>query len=70
MPKLPQPIIEVAWRHTGEVGKIHYRAKRPDGSPRHLIAREGEALYALLEQHLAAIGYTGPRSSQEEDAEH
>jgi hypothetical protein len=32
MPKLPQPLIEVAWKHTGEKGKIHYRARRPDGS--------------------------------------
>ena len=35
MPKLSQPIIEVAWRHAGEAGKIHYRAKRPDGTNRH-----------------------------------
>ncbi|GAA1640534.1 hypothetical protein GCM10009744_32970 [Kribbella alba] len=70
MPKLPQPIIEVAWRHAGEVGKIHYRAKRADGSPRHLIARQGEALYELLEQHLAAIGYAGPRTAAEEGSEH
>ena len=70
MPKLNQPIIEVAWRHTGEVGKIHYRAKRADGSNRHLIAKEGEALYALLEQHLQAIGYTGPKNKTEESQEH
>ena len=70
MPKLQQPIIEVAWRHTGEEGKIHYRAKRPDGSDRHLIARQGEALYELLEQHLAAIGYTGPKSAGERSEEH
>ena len=70
MPKLPQPIIEVAWRHSGEVGKIHYRAKRPDGSNRHLIVREGEALYELLEQHLKAIDYSGPKSSAEGTSEH
>jgi hypothetical protein len=70
VPKLQQPIIEVAWRHTGEEGKIHYRAKRPDGSDRHLIARQGEALYELLEQHLAAIGYTGPKSAGERSGEH
>lgn len=52
--KLPVPIIEVAWRHVGEEGKIHYRAKRPDGTNRRLIAREGDGLYELLEQHLAA----------------
>ena len=70
MPKLPQPIIEVAWRHSAEQGKIHYRAKRPDGSNRHLVAREGEALYDLLESHLQAIGYTGPKSAAEESVEH
>lgn len=70
MPKLNQPIIEVAWRHTGETGKIHYRAKRPDGSNRHLIAREGEALYVLVESHLQAIGYTGPKSASEASNEH
>jgi hypothetical protein len=70
VPKLQQPIIEVAWRHTGEEGKIHYRAMRPDGSDRHLIARQGEALYELLEQHLAAIGYTGPKSAGERSEEH
>lgn len=70
MPKLPQPVIEVAWRHTGETGKIHYRAKRPDGSNRHLIAREGEALYKLLDQHLLSLGYTGPKSAAEESQEH
>jgi len=58
MPKLPQPIIEVAWRQAGEENKIHYRARRPDGSPRRLLARQGDGLYDLLEQHLAAIGYT------------
>ena len=70
MPKLPQPIIEVAWRHSVEQGKIHYRAKRPDGSNRHLIAREGEALYALLESHLQALGYAGPKSAAEGSDEH
>lgn len=70
MPKLPQPIIEVAWRHSGEAGKIHYRAKRADGTNRHLITREGEALYDLLEQHLQAIGYSGPRSADEATEEH
>ena len=60
MPRLPHGVIEVAWRHTGETGKIHYRARRADGTTRHLIAREGDALYAVLDEHLLAIGYTGP----------
>lgn len=70
MPKLPQPLLEVAWRHRGETGKIHYRMRRPDGSTRHLITREGDALYEVLEQHLSAIGYTGPRTAAEEATEH
>ncbi|KRE40263.1 hypothetical protein [Knoellia sp. Soil729] len=70
MPKLPQPLLEVAWRHTGEAGKIHYRVRRPDGSSRHLITRQGDALYEVLEQHLAAIGYTGPKTSSEAADEH
>ena len=70
MPKLPQPLIEVAWRHSGEVGKIHYRAKRPDGTNRHLIARDGDALYELLEEHFRAIAYTGPKSTAEGSGEH
>ncbi len=70
MPKLPQPLLEVAWRHTGEQGKIHYRVRKPDGSTRHLIARDGEALYEVLEAHLAAIGYTGPKSTAEGSDEH
>ena len=70
MPKLPQPVIEVAWRQTGETGRIHYRAIRPDGTQRRLIAKEGEGLYDLLELHLAAIGYTGPKSAPEGETEH
>src|SRR5438874_938841 len=56
MPKLSQPIIEVAWRHSGEAGKIHYRAKRPDGTNRHLIARQRDALWARLTEHFHAAG--------------
>lgn len=70
MPKLSQPILEVAWRHRGETGKIHYRLRRPDAPTRHLITRDGEALFEVLEQHLAAIGYTGPKSAAEDATEH
>lgn len=70
MPKLPQPLIEVAWRHTGEEGKIHYRAKRPDGTNRHLVARQGDGLYELIELHFAEMGYAGPRSADEGSGEH
>lgn len=66
MPKLPTPVIEVAWRHVGEEDKIHYRARKADGSPRHLLAREGDPLYAVLDEHLLALGYTGPASGDPE----
>lgn len=64
MPRLPHPVIEVAWRHSGEEGKLHYRAKRADGTSRHPIAQEGEALYDLLNGHLLALGCTGPKSAE------
>ena len=70
MPKLPQPLLEVAWKHTGEEGKLHYRMRRPDGSTCHLIAHEGETQCEVLEQHLAAIGYTGPKSDEDAGQEH
>jgi len=68
MPQLPQPIISTAWRYKNEPTKIHYRAYWPDVKPRHLIAREGEALYKVLDAQLQALGYIGPASA-EEDAE-
>ena len=71
MPKLPQPLLEGAWRHTGEQGKIHYRVRKPDGSTRHLIARDGEALYEVLERHLGRLATParsrppkGPKSTE------
>lgn len=70
MPKLTQPVIEVAWRQKGETGRIHYRALRAGGTQRRLIAKEGEGLSELLDQHLLAIGYTGPASAAEGNAEH
>jgi hypothetical protein len=70
MPKLPQPVIEVAWRQTGETGRIHYRALRADGTQRRLIAKEGEGLYDLLDQHLLALDHTGPASAAEAESEH
>lgn len=65
MPHLPQPIISTAWRYKNEPAKIHYRAYWPDGQPRRLVTREGEALYGVLDAHLQALSYTGPASGQE-----
>jgi hypothetical protein len=44
--------------------------RRPDGSTCHLIAHEGETQCEVLEQHLAAIGYTGPKSDEDAGQEH
>jgi hypothetical protein len=64
MPKLPQPTIEVAWRHSGEEGKIHYGARRPDGSSRH-CSREMEkpsTRFSPSTSRLSAIPGRGPRA--------
>lgn len=65
MPVMKTPVITKAWRHKGEAGRIHYIARRPDGTTRHLYVDESNALYAVLEDHLAAVGYTGPASASE-----
>lgn len=65
MPVMKTPVITKAWRHKGEAGRIHYIAKRADGSTRHLYVNEDNALYEILEDHLAAIGYAGPASAEE-----
>jgi hypothetical protein len=50
----------------GEQDRIHYIAKRADGQDRHLVAKSDSALYKVLDEHLLAIGYTGPHSDGEE----
>lgn len=66
MPKLNGTVqIAKAWRHTGETGKIHYIVTTHDEGERHLIERDGTALYRLLEAALLAQGYTGPKSAEE-----
>lgn len=54
-----------AWRQKNEADRIHYIAKRADGSDRRLYADAGSALYALLDEHLLAMGYAGPQSDDE-----
>lgn len=66
VPHLPQPLLSTAWRYKNEPTKIHYRAYWPDGKSRHLLTREGEALYRLLDEHLIAIGYAAPASAAED----
>jgi hypothetical protein len=60
---MPHLNIEItkAWRHRNEIGRIHYTWRPPEGGVRHLIADEGSAMYGVLEAHLAAQDYTGPR---------
>ena len=65
MPHIKEPVILRAWRHRGEQGKIHYMARRADGKERHLVAKEGSALYDVLDSHLLAIGYQGPGTTSE-----
>jgi hypothetical protein len=66
MPSITQQIIVRAWRMKGEQDRIHYIAKRADGQDRHLVAKSDSALYKVLDEHLLAIGYTGPHSDGEE----
>lgn len=65
MPTLNAKVITKAWRHADETGKIHYIAVNSDGKTNHLIAREGQRLYDVLDEQLRAIGYTGPKSNDE-----
>lgn len=68
-PHLQSPVLLRAWRMNGETGKIHYMAKRADGTERHLVAKSDHALYEVLDSHLLAQGYTGPKSGQADEAE-
>lgn len=58
--------ITRAWRHANEEGRIHYTIQRSGGMVRHLFCIRGTALYDVLESHLAAQGYTGPKSEQQQ----
>lgn len=69
MPRVKDPVILRAWRHRGETGRIHYMAAQAGGGERHLYVDEGSALYAVLDGHLLAMGYTGPASDKRDDGE-
>ncbi|MEV4141904.1 hypothetical protein AB0J72_58365 [Dactylosporangium sp. NPDC049742] len=62
MPRISNPVVLRAWRHRGEEGKIHYMAVYADGKERHLHVNAGTPLYDVLDSHLLAQGYTGPKS--------
>lgn len=56
--------ITKAWRHDGEPNRIHYTIERVGDAPvRHLYVDAGQSLYDVLDAHLRAQGYTGPRRS-------
>lgn len=65
MPHLQEQVLLRAWRHRNESGRIHYMAAYADGKERHLYVDDGNALYAVLDSHLLAQGYTGPASGDE-----
>jgi hypothetical protein len=66
VPSLEQRVVLRAWRHRGESGRIHYMAVYADGRERHLYVDEDHPLYAVLDSHLLAVGYTGPTSGADD----
>jgi hypothetical protein len=67
MPHITDRIVLRAWRQRGETSRIHYVVAKADGGERRLYVDEGNALYAVLEGHLLAMGYTGPASGNSDD---
>lgn len=61
MPHVNITIVN-AWRYRNEDHRIHYTVYDRHGSKRHLYVDEGQALYDLLEGHLNAVSYTGPKA--------
>lgn len=68
MPDLHERVVLRVWRHRGEASRIHYIAAYADGNGRHLYVDEGNQLYAVLDSHLLAHGYTGPVSGADEES--
>lgn len=69
MPHLREVAIIKAWRHAGEVDRIHYML-RVNTTQRHLYVDKGSkgGLYGMLETYLESVGYTGPASAEKENA--
>jgi len=65
MPNVTSPVILRAWRQSGEVGRIHYIAAFADSTERRLYVDSGNALYPVLDSHLEAVGYNGPRTDEQ-----
>lgn len=68
MPHLRERVILRAWRHRTETTRIHYMVANADGKERHLYIDEGNPLYAVLDSHLLAQGYTGPAGGTDEES--
>jgi hypothetical protein len=68
MPHLRERVVLRAWRHRAEPTRIHYMAAHADSKERHLYVDEGNPLYAVLDSHLLAQGYTGPASGADEES--
>jgi hypothetical protein len=66
MPHLHERVVLRAFRQCGESGRIHYIAASADGTERRLSVDEDHPLYAVLDSHLLAQGYTGPASGDPE----
>lgn len=67
MPHLSGIEIRRAWRHSNETGRIHYIVTSHEGVDRHLYVAEESALGRVLNNALLDQGYTGPKSSQDDD---
>lgn len=71
MPNLSDVTIIAAWRYRNEIGRIdriHYTVRRADGGKRRCYVDPPNALYKVLDEHLQAIGYTGPKPRKREAA--
>lgn len=65
MPQLAQATIVRAWRYAKTPQRIEYIVLGPDGSERHCWVEQPAPLYQVLDDHLNAVGYTGPQSDEE-----
>lgn len=67
MPHLQGTAIIRAWRHAGEVDRIHFMLK-VGTSEKHLYADKSSkgGLYDMLDAELLKQGYTGPASAVKE----
>ena len=65
MPHTPGLHIPRAWRHAGEMSRIHYVITMANGEERRLYADETSALGKVLNDALLEVGYREPKSASE-----